>query len=183
MAFYSFDIQEFMSAINNHDYTRIRACFVNAILNDPLFLNNNESEVKRAYNILQNKKELIPELWQTYRKFVEEPDFENEDEWDYDSFIQKTFYLTRNFNVKRINELGRIGRSLARQGKLPNFQEPQEPENSHSPQPERVRERVNRRVSRISQEQTETLPFNPAIALGIMALVVIVIFLVVRLKN
>ena len=186
MRFNSFDIQDFMMAIENQDYTFIKTCIVNTILNNPRFAPKwEETETYHAIIILDDNKDKIPGLWQNYNLYKWEPPYDenNANEWNYEFFIRKSSYLESNFCRKRISQLCKIGRSLARQGKLPNFQEPQEPENSHSPKPERVRERANRRVRRVSQEQAETFPFNPAIALGIMALVVIVIFLVVWLKN
>ena len=50
MQFYSFDIQDFMTAIENKDYSRIKACIVNAILNNPTFAKNQNSEPCYAKN-------------------------------------------------------------------------------------------------------------------------------------
>ena len=110
-----------MTDIENKNYARIKACIVNSIMNNPTFAKDQNSEPYRAIKILNDNKDKIPQLWQPYKEYEEEPKTPSEKDWDYDQFIRKTFYLTRNFNDKRIDELGKIGLSLAKQGKLPSF--------------------------------------------------------------
>ena len=109
MQFYSFDIQDFMTAIENKNYARIKACIVNSIMNNPTFAKDQNSEPYRAIKILNDNKDKISQLWQPYKEYEEEPKTPSEKDWDYYHFIIKSSYLTRNFNDKRIDALGKIG--------------------------------------------------------------------------
>ena len=121
----SFDMVDFLSAIDAKDYIKLKNYIINSIRNNPGFRKGGRpcSEATEAFRILKDRKEDLPGLFSKYELQSGEIEFDenNASSWNEEYFIRQTFYLEENFCSKRFDHVKKIGIYLARG----NFSEPQ----------------------------------------------------------
>lgn len=118
------DPNDFEKAIQEKDYSKIKSYIINSIRNNPYFItaSGEHCEAIEACSKLKARKKELPGLFEKYVLQDNEVEFDpdNKDSWNYEYFINQTFYLGENFCKERLYNIKEIGVYLK------NFQKPQE---------------------------------------------------------
>lgn len=171
----SFEMADFLAAIDSKDYIKLKNYIVNSIRNNPGFRKGGRtcSEATEAFRILRDRREELPGLFSKYELQSGEVEFNENDTstWDEEYFIRQTFFLEENFCSKRFDHVKKIGLFLARG----NFSDPQEENEKYE----------NDSVSNITETKSHTdykpLPISVIIVIVFM-LAILLVGIVAKIK-
>lgn len=114
--FKSFDDKEFQDALDKKDYSKLKSFLICAIRNNPGFEIEDHEEYSETKQIVFILNERCPNIFEDYHLQPSEnkKDLNDKNKWNYDFFLQETFFLGENFSIERFNQLLIIGQAIDR---------------------------------------------------------------------